>query len=614
MRPCFISHELALDILETGKSLRLLKDLFPVDGPSLGDYISDFVVEHDSGSTLPQWEFIISNGRESERPKADKPAKSLLEDGHITSNIDEASTNNKGGVNMYRSKHVGDDSLILPSPKRLRHNAKLQSSSNLIPVVPEFILPDLQIPKSSPFIELLERVQSCEDFEIDVDERSAHIPPLDIITMKSVEQPLARLCRSLNASVMAYFFKDLHLLQYLQALRDYFTFGNGDFYTNVMEALFHSNTVEEQAGGLIAVGLPKSIHSKKWPPSSIELNIALKDVLISSSSSYGNPSLEGSATSIKKVPAGEYISFSVRESIDNDSNKLTNPQSLEAVDFLQLSYSPPYPLNIVITPTIIEKYNRVFSFLLRLLRVRVVVQSMHKLMQIRRNGSFRGNDAYLYIEPVRFQMAQFVDALHGYVFDAVIASNWKAYISHLNAMADEASGSSSNNGSRSKREIEMDLLTSSKLMMDLDSMRTYNEYFVEILLHQCMLKRKQQGILRIIESLLGSALALAAMISDFDAVCYDGREPTENEVRKMHRHCSKLQNRFHSQMKTLVTILASLQARDSGVIRFAVDQRRMSKVEAFTEYYEKVSAEDGAVNCYERLLLRLDFNGYYQSV
>jgi hypothetical protein len=37
-------------------------------------------------------------------------------------------------------------------------------------------------------------------------------------------------------------------------------------------------------------------------------------------------------------------------------------------------------------------------------------------------------------------------------------------------------------------------------------------------------------------------------------------------------------------------------------------------VQMFTEYHEKALSEDGAINCFERLLLRLDFNGYYQTV
>jgi Gamma tubulin complex component C-terminal len=607
LRPCFISDELALDILETGKSLRLLKDLFPVEGPSLNDYIKHFIDQDDSICVLPTWKFIISN--ESQDVKANGRAISTDGQQSTTATLDMEMFGNSYQLTV-REKHACDDSFILPSPKRQRHNPQAKPDSLKTPIAQELSLPEITSPPTSTFIKLLEDFQICEFKEQHETGAAAHMPPLDAVTAASVEQPLSRLCRSLNTSVMAYFFKNLQLLQYLQALQDYFTFKNGDFYSNAMDALFRSDLDEDQPGGLVTIGLPKSIKSRKWPPSSIDLNIALKDVLLNSSSNFDD---RDSDMARNKLSVGEHISFSVRQNMDS-SAKWTNPQSLEAVDFLQLSYSPPYPLNIVITPTIIEKYNRVFSFLLRLFRVRLVVQNMHKCMQARRGMSKTKTNAYLFIEPVRFQFAQFVDALHGYVMDAVITSNWKAYMRHLETMAYEATTQTNNDEHSSNDVTDDDLTETIKLMMDLDTLRTYNEYFVELLLHQCILKRKQQGILRIIETLLGSVLALAALISDFDAVCYDKREPTENEIRKLHRHCTKIQNRFHSQMKTLVAILASLQARDSGDIRFSVDQRRLSKLEVFAKYYEKVASADGAVNCYERLLLRLDFNGYYQDV
>lgn len=606
MRPCFISDELALDILETGKSLRLLKDLFPVEGPSLTEYVEHFIDKDHYESVLPTWKFIIAHGPQSARVAACVVSTDSQQRNEGILNIEMSSNTVQLTV---KEKHASDDSFMLPSPKRQRHNSHAKPHTSKTPIAQELSFPEIISPPTPNFIKLLEDFQSYGFTEQHEVKAAAHMPPLDVVTAASVEQPLSRLCRSLNTSVMAYFFKDLQLLQYLQALQDYFTFKNGDFYSNAMDALFRSDLDEDQPGGLVTVGLPKSINSRRWPPSSIDLNIALKDVLLNSYSNFDNRDFD---VARNKLSVCDYISFSVREDVDNGA-KWTNPQSLEAVDFLQLSYSPPYPLNIVITPTIIEKYNRVFSFLLRLFRVRRVVQNMHRCMQARRGISKINTSAYLFIEPVRFQFAQFVDALHGYVMDAVITSNWKAYMRHLEAMANEATQTNDEEHS-ANNTTDTDFTETVKLMMDLDTLRTYNEYFVELLLHQCILKRKQQGILRIIETLLGSVLALAALISDFDAVCYDSREPTDNEIRKLHRHCTKIQNRFHSQMKTLVAILASLQARDSGEIRFSVDQRRLSKLDIFAKYYEKVASADGAVNCYERLLLRLDFNGYYQDV
>lgn len=39
-----------------------------------------------------------------------------------------------------------------------------------------------------------------------------------------------------------------------------------------------------------------------------------------------------------------------------------------ALDFLLMDYKPPPPLDVVITPDVLSKYQRIFSFILRLLR------------------------------------------------------------------------------------------------------------------------------------------------------------------------------------------------------------------------------------------------------
>lgn len=39
-----------------------------------------------------------------------------------------------------------------------------------------------------------------------------------------------------------------------------------------------------------------------------------------------------------------------------------------ALDFIYIDYRPPHPLDVLITPEILSKYQRMFAFILRLLR------------------------------------------------------------------------------------------------------------------------------------------------------------------------------------------------------------------------------------------------------
>lgn len=44
------------------------------------------------------------------------------------------------------------------------------------------------------------------------------------------------------------------------------------------------------------------------------------------------------------------------------------PVMYRSLDFLYVDYKPPHPLDVIITGDVLSKYQRMFSFILRLLR------------------------------------------------------------------------------------------------------------------------------------------------------------------------------------------------------------------------------------------------------
>jgi hypothetical protein len=50
------------------------------------------------------------------------------------------------------------------------------------------------------------------------------------------------------------------------------------------------------------------------------------------------------------------------------SSRLTQLIFLRALDFLYMDYKAPHPLDILITPDILSKYQRMFTYLLRIMR------------------------------------------------------------------------------------------------------------------------------------------------------------------------------------------------------------------------------------------------------
>lgn len=67
--------------------------------------------------------------------------------------------------------------------------------------------------------------------------------------------------------------------------------------------------------------------------------------------------------------AGWRLGFAIRDlPVGPGRDKWLNPLTMEALDFLYMDYKPPRPMEILISPEILSKYQRLFAFILRLLR------------------------------------------------------------------------------------------------------------------------------------------------------------------------------------------------------------------------------------------------------
>ena len=93
------------------------------------------------------------------------------------------------------------------------------------------------------------------------------------------------------------------------------------------------------------------------------------------------------------------------------------------MDFLYLDFKPPYPINVIITPSSISKYNRLFTFLLRVLRMGTVIRHIYRLAHERYLYDDEGEAAEysVLVQKFRFDAQQFIIALHEYVFEAPVS-------------------------------------------------------------------------------------------------------------------------------------------------------------------------------------------------
>lgn len=103
-----------------------------------------------------------------------------------------------------------------------------------------------------------------------------------------------------------------------------------------------------------------------WPPGGSELRLALMDVLDPGTNHH---------TQLNHEDTKPDVSFSIRTLSPTDLDKITDPTSLSALDFLRLEYKPPAPLNTVISTEALWKYDRIWFVLLRITRMVYVVNN-----------------------------------------------------------------------------------------------------------------------------------------------------------------------------------------------------------------------------------------------
>lgn len=157
------------------------------------------------------------------------------------------------------------------------------------------------------------------------------------------------------------------------------------------------NEQKDESGMPWAVGLAYHLMEREtWPPVGADLAFHLRTVIVDSlnrtkhESRKGDEEVKGSMLdtiileeaewrlgfAIKDLPVGsgkeKWMDPLCRPSLSFYFSML-NLVAIEALDFLCMDYKPPRPLEVLISPEILSKYQRMFAFILRLLRGTVLI-------------------------------------------------------------------------------------------------------------------------------------------------------------------------------------------------------------------------------------------------
>lgn len=291
----------------------------------------------------------------------------------------------------------------------------------------------------------------------------------DIMVSRTVLEMINRHCRLLHSTTLKLFFGDLKLTFHLGLMRRFALMGDSNFVLGVRDAIFADGNNSKDGGLGAGIGLGVRLKNRTtWPPGGAELSLALRSVLMDSMEDIRQDEIYSSWYSQLDLQ----LSFAVRDLSDAEMEACKNPQAIEALDFLYLDYKPTYPLNVIISPAVVQKYNRVFNFLLRLTRIQTVARQVHRMAQ-KATGTDRRE-----VQLFSFEVQHFITSLHGYINDVAVGLTWSQFMKRLKGLE---------NGEENEAEL-----------FGLQGLAEYHGHVLDRILFQCLLRRKQQPIMKLI--------------------------------------------------------------------------------------------------------------------
>ncbi|KAH7145756.1 Spc98 family-domain-containing protein [Dactylonectria estremocensis] len=383
-----------------------------------------------------------------------------------------------------------------------------------------------------------------------------------------------------NQESLRLLFSHHDLRSHLKMHRDFHLFGNGNFSSRLSQALFDPDleTAERhdgvaRQGGVMGLRLGGR---DSWPPASSELRLALMGVLVESftlDNGFTQEAISGMSRDSSELP-GE-LSFAVRDLSEEEIEKCMNPDSLEALDFLRLSYKTSNPLSTIITPVILMQYDRIFKLLLRVLRVLYVVNQLFRDVNARTSRwDDPENASYRFTR----ESHHFISGITSYFLDAGVAIPWQAFEAKLDKIQSDLSNPSSN-GSQEKMESP-------------DRLRELHSQALERIMLSLFLRKRQQPVLNLLEEIMTTVLQYAKY-SRIQALgkkkASDG--PTNSE---------ELYRKFKKKVQIFITVCRGLTEKGRLGTRGGDD----------LGLKQDGIGEDHLV---AQLLMKLDMNEYYSK-
>ncbi|KAM0550020.1 hypothetical protein ACHAO7_005775 [Fusarium culmorum] len=385
-----------------------------------------------------------------------------------------------------------------------------------------------------------------------------------------------------NQESLRLLFNNHDLRGHLKMHRDFPLLGSGMFISRLSHALFDPDleTAERQMGvarqgGVMGLRLGGR---DTWPPASSELRLALMGVLAESFDSdneFATNKLVAISRDASELPGD--MSFAVRDLTQEEIDKCMDPDSLEALDFLRLSYKPPTALSSIITPVILTQYDRIFKLLLRIMRMVYVVNQLFRDVNARTS---------LWADPedISFRFTReahhFVSGITSFFMDAGVAIPWQAFEAKLDKIQADLKDPLNTKSSPDKVESP-------------DRLREFHSRVLDRIMLSLFLRKRQQPVLNLLEEIFSAVLEYAKF-SRMKAV-EKNQAPDSGETQEMHR----MYRKFKTKVQIFITVCRALTEKSRSTSNKVSDDLGLK---------QEGIGEDHMV---AQLLMKLDMSDYY---
>ncbi|PWN48777.1 hypothetical protein IE53DRAFT_370316 [Violaceomyces palustris] len=475
---------------------------------------------------------------------------------------------------------------------------------------------------------------------------SAILPSFDLISKRSLVDPLLHWSRLINSALISVFFRDLGLGTYLDTCRQFLLLGSDFFSTRIIASLFEdgrdgslsfASVRRERKGDIkendLGIALSRKLTSDgSWPPNDAVLSSSLNSAVLETVSAmraeheqrvllHGKRGSGASGLALRDLD--ERLSFAVVEPpISQEKRRLEgwqDPHSIEALDWLTLSFHPPPLISPLLTQMAQSKYQRLWNLLLRISRVKVALVFIFTYtFKSSRHGARRSarkdhdsdelrppifsdplNAGYQLLYRFRLDAQHFLNAYASYVIDIGIEEKWLRFQRRLKQLRrdaegrdDEAFGRQSKMGATSDFEgIDAGILDGAEdvstnggeggggggtfELKDVFSLARYHENILDKMLETCFLKQRQRSINKVINSLLQIILDFARAIHDLGRGLVS-EALASSTMKTLHK-------RFQSRLSILLRGLQLVRERGGGVKRIQQQQQQqLESLEAAT--------------------------------